>query len=79
MVHLTNVFSTSPFFSLWSFRQPHYGLAELRFSGGTRVFIFIRELRTDASLLSLIASGFSNPRCTHSQSAFYCCWPALQN
>jgi hypothetical protein len=24
-----------------------------------RVFIFIRELRTDASLLSLIASGFS--------------------
>jgi hypothetical protein len=43
-----------------------------------RVFIFVKELRTDASLLSLIASGF-NPPCTHSQSAFHCCWPALQN
>jgi hypothetical protein len=47
------------FFSLWSFRQLHYGLAELRFRDGMRMFIFVRELRTDASLLSLIASGFS--------------------
>jgi len=51
------MFLSVPLFSLWSFRQPDYGLAELRFRDGARVFIFVKELRTDASLLSLIAAA----------------------
>jgi hypothetical protein len=72
------MFLPVPLFSLWSFRQPDYGLAKLRFRDGARVFIFVKELRTDASAFILDRSGF-NPRYRHSESAFHCCRPVLQN